>query len=123
MTTRNMGQKTNMDRPSDQGVLGHKIIKRQEPQHLQDALREFMNSHLAVKRTRFAQVALAWQQLLPAELLSNCSVNGLQAGRLKVVAKSPVHMFELRLCRAELIKQLAVLCPRVKIQSIDIVVG
>ncbi len=112
-----------MDERTTQGVVGQTGVKRQEPQRLGDAVVKLMDSQIVPRRVRFGQVAGVWQQLLPTELLNNCMITGIAGGRLKVVAKSPAHQFELRLCSCELIKELTVRCPRAKIQTIDISVG
>jgi hypothetical protein len=98
-------------------------VKREGPQRLGDAVVKLLESQIAPHRVRFALVAVVWEQLLPAELRQHCRIAGIAGGRLKVVAKSPAHQFELRLCSAELVKELAVRCPRAKIERIDIIVG
>jgi hypothetical protein len=112
-----------MDEQTLLGIAGQRGAKHEGPQRLGDALVELMARNVAPRRTKFGQVAAAWEQLLPAELLNNCKIAGVQGGRLKVLAKSSAHLFELRLCSSELIKELAVCCPRAKIERIDITVG
>jgi hypothetical protein len=111
-----------MDEANSLAVNGLTKGKQQQPQRLGDTLLKLLNNHLKPQSQRFAQVADAWQQLLPAELLSNCRIISLEGGRLKVAAKSPAHLFELRLCSCALMKELAVRCPRARIQSIDITI-
>ena len=98
-------------------------VNREGPQRLGDAVVKLMESQIAPRRDRLQPVTEVWQQLLPAELRQHCRIAGIAGGRLKVVANSPAHQFELRLCSAELVKELAVRCPRAKIERIDIVVG
>jgi hypothetical protein len=104
-------------------IAGQASMRSQGSQQLGDTLVELMARHIAPRRTRFGQVDAALAALLPAELLNNCRIAGVQGGRLKVLVRSPAHLFELRLCSSELIKELAVRCPRAKIERIDIVVG
>jgi hypothetical protein len=112
-----------MDEQTLLGVAGQKGAKNEGPKRLGDTLVELMAEQVAPHRIRLGQVAAAWAQLLPAELLNNCRIASVQGGRLKVLAKSPAHLYELRLCSSELIKELAVCCPRAKIERIDIAVG
>jgi hypothetical protein len=112
-----------MDERVTLGAAGQIDTIRGGPQRLGDTLLELMESQLSPKRAKFGQVAQVWQQLLPAELRANCRIASLQGGRLKILAKSPAHLFELRLCSCALIKELAVRCPQAKIQTIDVAVG
>jgi len=98
-------------------------VKREKPQQLGDVLVELMENQIAPRRARFGSVAEVWEQLLPAELRRHCRVADIQGGRLKVVAESPSYQFELRLCSSEFVKELAVRCPRAKVERIEIVVG
>jgi hypothetical protein len=68
-------------------------------------------------------VAQLWQQLLTPELVKNSRIDSIEGGTLKVVAKTPAHLFELRLCSSKLLSELAACCPKAKIQSIDIAIG
>jgi hypothetical protein len=112
-----------MDEQARDVVAGRWDVRSEVTQRLGDTLIELMDRHIAARRTRFGQVAEAWATLLPAELLNNCRITGVQGGRLKVLAKSSAHLFELRLCSSELIKELAARCPRAKIERIDIALG
>jgi hypothetical protein len=117
------GEMMGMDGQTSRAVTGRAPVNREQPQRLGDALLKLMDGQIAPRRDRLQPVTEVWQQLLPAELLNNCTIAGIAGSRLKVVAKSPAHQFELRLCSCELIKELAVRCPRAKIQTIDISVG
>ncbi len=104
-------------------VEGRTNIKRKKPRRLGDTLVELMENQIAPRRARFGQVAEVWEQLLPVEMRRHCRIADIQGGRLKVVAESPSYQFELRLCSSELVKELAVRCPRAKVERIEIVVG
>jgi predicted nucleic acid-binding Zn ribbon protein len=104
-------------------IAGQTSAGRKRSQRLGDTLSELMEKQIAPRRARFELVAEAWEQLLPAELQQHCRIANIQGGRLKVVADSPAHQFELRLCSSEFVKELAVRCPQAKIEKIEIVVG
>ncbi len=104
-------------------VEGRPSIKRKKPRRLGDTLVELMENQIAPRRARFGPVAEVWEQLLPAEMRRHCRIADIRGGRLKVVAESPSYQFELRLCSSELVKELAVRCPRAKVERIEIVVG
>lgn len=117
------GETMSTDELTSYVVARQMEVKREGPQRLGDAVVKLIESQIAPRRVRFALVAVVWEQLLPAELRQHCRIAGIAGGRLKVVANSPAYQFELRLCSAELVKELAVRCPRAKIERIDIVVG
>jgi predicted nucleic acid-binding Zn ribbon protein len=104
-------------------IAGQAGVKREKPQRLGDALVELMENQIAPRRARFGSVTEVWEQLLPTELRRHCRIADIQGGRLKVVAESPSYQFELRLCSSELVKELAVRCPRAKVERIEIVVS
>jgi hypothetical protein len=112
-----------MDERTTLSAAGQIDAKCQGPQRLGDTLLELMEGQISPKRAKFSHVAQLWQQLLPAELRANCRIASLQGGRLKVLTKSPAHLFELRLCSCALIKELAVRCPQARIRTIDVTVG
>jgi hypothetical protein len=104
-------------------IVRQTAVKRDRPRRLGDTLVELMENQIAPRRAISWPVAEVWEQLLPVELRRHCRIADIRGGRLKVVAESPSYQFELRLCSSELVKELAVRCPRAKVERIEIVVG
>jgi hypothetical protein len=68
-------------------------------------------------------VVVVWEQLLPAELRQHCKLAGISGGQLKVLMDSPVYLHELRLCGAELTRELQRRCPKARIRTIKFSIG
>ena len=90
---------------------------------LADELTKIMENKISPRQTRFAAMAPVWSQLLPAELQQHCEIADLRGGELKVRVDLPAYANELRWCKAEVLEQLQLQCPRAKIQKITVVVG
>jgi len=56
-------------------------------------------------------VAEAWNTVLPPNLRQHCRIGALTGGSLKVVADTASYMYELQLCKDELLLELQRLCP------------
>lgn len=90
---------------------------------LGDALGELMESRVSPRQNRFGLVAEAWSQSLPVELRRHCRIVDVSGGRLKVSVDSSPYMYELQLLSCELLRELALQCPRAKIKEIKFAVG
>ncbi len=73
---------------------------------LGEVMSEFMEARIAPQFNRFSSVAKLWDELLPAGLAEHCEIVEISAGRLKVQVDSPSYMYELQLCRSELLREL-----------------
>jgi hypothetical protein len=96
--------------------------RRKTEKKLSDVLQGYMAS-VSSRYERFAPVAKLWNQLLPAELSKHCRVADISAGQLMVYVDSSAYVYELRLCKPELLKQLQEQCPRARIKEIKFAVG
>ena len=90
---------------------------------LGDTVKQLMKNRILRRQGRFGSVVGQWSQLLPSELSRHCKIVDISAGRLKVLVDSPSHMYELRLCSAELLKRLQQQCPRAQIKEIKFAIG
>jgi hypothetical protein len=90
---------------------------------LGDVLSGFMENRVSPQQSRFRLIAEAWSRLLPVELCQHCRIAGVSGSRLKVLADSPSYMYELQLLSSELLKELALQYPQVRIQEIKFAVG
>ena len=73
---------------------------------LGEVMSEFMEVRIQPQLNRFSSVAELWDELLPAGLAEHCEIVEISAGRLKVQVDSPSYMYELQLCRSEILKEM-----------------
>ncbi|MBN1362156.1 MAG: DUF721 domain-containing protein [Sedimentisphaerales bacterium] len=69
---------------------------------------------------RCSTVAEAWNQVLPPGLRAHCRIGGFKGGCLRVVVDAASYMYELQLCKAELLKELQRLCPGTGLHRVQI---
>ena len=70
------------------------------------------------KRTDSVTEALAG--LLPPGLQAHCRLGGVTSGSLKLLVDGASYMYELQLCKAELLEELQRLCPGAGLRRIQI---
>jgi hypothetical protein len=90
---------------------------------LGDTVGQILEHRILPQYKRFNSVVECWKQIVPAELAQHCRLADLTAGQLKVVVDSPSYMYELQLCRLELVKQLQRQCPQARVRTIELAVG
>jgi len=90
---------------------------------LGDVVREVIQNQISPQQVRFSSVIELWEQIVPAELACHCKLFDLKAGTLKVMVDLPSYMYELELCRPELLSELQRECPRARIRKIELAVG
>lgn len=98
--------------------------RKKKPQRairLGDVVKRLVDERISPQQTRYGQILEEWQRVLPVELLEHCRLVSIDGCKLKVLADSPAHLYELRLCKEQLLGQLQQQCPRAKIRDIEIV--
>jgi hypothetical protein len=90
---------------------------------LGDAVGELLNDRILPQAERFSSVAEAWKQLLPVNLAGHCRLTQVTAGQVKVVVDSAPYMYELQLCRSELLRELQRQCPGARLRKIELAIG
>jgi predicted nucleic acid-binding Zn ribbon protein len=90
---------------------------------LGDTMREVLENRISPQQGRVSAVVEAWGRLVPVGLAQHCRVAGLTGGVLKIVVDSPSYMYELQLCRCELLNELQQECPHSRIRKIEPSVG
>ncbi len=93
--------------------------KRAEACRIGQILAGFVET-LGPVHDRYDSVAEAWEQLLPRNLRSHCRLSGLTNGCLRMVADGSSYLFELQLCRPELLRELQRACPGAKVRRIEV---
>jgi hypothetical protein len=74
-------------------------------------LLDFFKNAVARRQTRLAQIAHAWEQLVPELLREHSALEGLNRGTLTVLVDSSSHLYDLRqLLLAGLEQQLLLAC-------------
>ena len=89
---------------------------------LGDVARELMKDQISPRQARFGSIPDVWSRLLPEELRRHCKIDGISAGRLKVLVDLPAYKYELQLCSFHLLSELQQQCPRANIKKIQFVV-
>jgi hypothetical protein len=90
---------------------------------LGDLAKELMETRISHRQERFGSIPEIWNRLLPEELRRHCKIAGFSGGRLKVLVDLPAYMYELQLCKSELLRELKCQCPRANIKKIQFVLG
>lgn len=96
--------------------------KRQKAVLLGEAVTELMERTVTPGYQRFALLQQAWAELVPAAIVEHTRLADYSGGMLTVSVDSPAYMYELRLCRVELLKALRGQCGRLKTKYIKFVV-
>lgn len=84
---------------------------------LGDAIGDFVE-RLAPLHARCESLTQAWETVLPATLRQHCRIESTTGGSLKVVVDAASYMYELQLCKGELLAELQRLCPGAAVRRI-----
>ncbi len=90
---------------------------------LADVAKAVLEERISPQQSRFHEVSLIWNQLLPAEFQEHCEITDISGGQLKILVDSPAYTHELRLCTPQLLEALQSQCPRARIKTIKVTVG
>ena len=93
-----------------------------EPCKLADAVGDFAKRLEPIRR-RSESVGEVWEQLLPETLREHCRIVAINGGCLKVATDSASYMYELQLCKLELLKELQRLCPGAAVRRVQFTMG
>jgi len=70
--------------------------------------------------TRCESVAEALESLLPPVMQDHCRLGGVSAGCVTLIVSGASYMYELQLCKADLLLELQRLCPAARLRRIQI---
>lgn len=93
-----------------------------EPCRLADAIGDFVE-RLAPMPARCDSVTQAWESVLPAAMRTHCRIESVTGGCVKVAADGASYMYELQLCKAELLAELQRLCPGASLRRMTVAVA
>ena len=92
--------------------------KRYGAVSLGQVAQQLLTRQISPQQAKFSQVDEVWRDLLPAELQQHCEIIGISGGQLEIQVDSPSYVYELQLCRSELLTELQQQCPRVRLTKI-----
>lgn len=93
-----------------------------EPCKLVDALGDFVE-RLAPVQARCDSLTQAWESVLPETMRKHCRIDSVNGGCLKIAVDGASYMYELQLCKAELLAELQRLCPQASLRRIAVAVA
>jgi len=99
-----------------------RTAKRRQAVRLGELVTELMEHSVTPGYQRFALLQKAWAELVPAAIAEHARLVDYSGGLLTVSVDSPAYMYELKLCRAELLQALREHCGRSKPKRIKFVV-
>ncbi len=88
-----------------------------------EVAQKFMGEKVSPRQDKYGAVVEIWRRILPSELSRHCEIVDISGGQLTVKADSPSYKYELHLCSSELLKELQVQCPRVRLTKIKFVIA
>mgnify|MGYP001419265941 CR=1 FL=1 len=107
-----------------QMMLGY---RRRKPSYgavsLGQVAQRLLAERISPLQAKFSQVDDVWRDLLPAELQQHCEIVGISGGQLEVQVDAPSYVYELQLCKSELLDELQRQCPRVRLTRIKFTVA
>ncbi len=84
---------------------------------LGDAVGDFVE-RLAPLHACCRSVTQAWETVLPETMRRHCRVESVTGGSVRVAVDAASYMYELQLCKAELLAELQRLCPGAAVRRI-----
>jgi hypothetical protein len=97
--------------------------KRTEMERIGEVVEQVIEREVLPRQARFERLAEVWGGLLPEELQRHCRIADVSWGLVRVLADSPSYVYELQLCREELLEGLQQQCPRLRIRKLKFAVG
>ncbi len=90
---------------------------------LGDAVGDLLARQILPHAAKANSVVEVWMRLLPPSLAAHCRLAQVAAGRVKVIVDSAPYMYELQLCRSDLLRELRRQCPHARIRELDFAIG
>jgi Dna[CI] antecedent DciA-like protein len=90
-----------------------------EPCRIGEVVAGFVESLERVP-VRCDSVTEALEGLLPPPMRGHCRLGEISGGSIKIVVDSASYMYELQLCKAELLEELRRVCPGAGVRRIGV---
>lgn len=95
------------------------IDRMADPCRMAEALGGFVE-RLAPVHANCSSIAEAWDAILPPNLRRHCRIGGITGGSVKVTADAASYLYELQLCKDELLQELQRLCPGARLRRMQV---
>ncbi len=95
------------------------VDRMADPSPMAEALNGFVE-RLAPVQANADSVTEAWDMILPPTLRRHCRIGAITGGTIKVVVNAASYMYELQLCKDELLGELQRLCPRAGLRRMQV---
>lgn len=102
------------------GMIGRKGVA--EPCRIGEVVAGFV-AGLGPVPARCDSVREALERLLPPPLRERCRLGEISGGCIKLVVDSASYMYELQLCKAELLEELRRVCPGAGLRRIHVMMS
>jgi hypothetical protein len=93
-----------------------------EPCRIGEVVAGFVESLERVP-VRCDSVREALEQLLPATIRDHCRLGEISGGSIKIAVDSASYMYELQLCKGELLEELQRVCPGAGVRRISVMMS
>jgi len=90
-----------------------------EPSKIGDMIGSFVE-RLQPVHARCDSVGEALESLLPPNMQDHCCLGGVSTGCVTLIVSGASYMYELQLCKADLLLELQRLCPAARLRRIQI---
>ena len=98
------------------------VSGRYRPHRLSDLVGDLMTTY-EQRKDHADPVLTAWQRVIPPGLAEHCRIASVAGSCLRVVVDSPAYLYELKLCREELVRSMQDLCKRPRITILKLTLG
>jgi len=95
------------------------VDRMADPSRMAEALEGFVE-RLAPVHASASSVTEAWDVILPPNLRQHCTIGAITGGTIKVIVDAASYMYELQLCKDELLAELRRLCPGAGLRRMQI---
>ncbi len=82
-----------------------------------------MSTRIVPRQNRNSPVIEVLDDILGPQLSVHCRIKEIQNGRLTILVDSPSYLYELNLCRDELLEEIRAHCPRCPVRNIQFIAG
>jgi len=106
-----------------EAIRQRKVRRPDRTVRIGEVAQKFMGEQVSPRQEKYGAVVEIWRRILPLELSQHCEIIDLNGGQLTVKVDSPSYKYELHLCSSELLNELQIQCPRVRLTKIKFVIA
>ena len=90
---------------------------------LGEVVQKLLDERISPRQAGYGAIAEVWEQILPKQLLDHCEIADVTGGKLTVKDDSPSYKYELHLCSKELLEELQLHCPKLRLRKIKFILA